>query len=288
MVPDEPPELPALYLDPDADGAFGTVEGRVENPAIDRTDPDEPLLRFVDLTTVHVGRAREVSLVDGMRAVVETPRGIPLVAVGEVAGHRVGLIGFDLGESDLPLQVAFPLLMSNLTEVLLPQAEGILPSSMRLGESVSVAVDPRIERVAVENTGMLAVPGTTSAGLELSAVGGRLTIPGADFVGLREVRAVSEVPGLDGTTLGTTAINLFSADESDVAPGDPQRIIEMGRVTPNDEPASQPTRAEWWWPLALAALALLAVEWLLFHRPTRRSLARALGRRPQPLGGRAR
>ena len=160
VVPDDPPELPALYLDPDADGSFGTVEGRVENPAIDRTDPDEPLLRFVDLTTVHIGRARELSLVDGMRAVVETPRGNPLVAVGEVGGHRVGLIGFDLGESDLPLQVAFPLLMSNLTEVLLPEAEGILPSSMALGESVSVAVDPRIERVAVENTGLLADPGT--------------------------------------------------------------------------------------------------------------------------------
>ena len=178
--------------------------------------------------------------------------------------------------------------MSNLTEVLLPEAEGILPSSMALGESVSVAVDARIERVAVENTGMLADPGSTDAGLELTAVGGRLTIPGAAFVGLREVRAVSEVPELDGTALGKTAINLFSPDESDVAPGDPQRIIEMGRVTANDEPASQPSRAEWWWPLALAGLALLAVEWLLFHRPTRRSLARALGRRPQPLGGRTR
>jgi len=32
----------------------------------------------------------------------------------------------------------------------------------------------------------------------------------------------------------------------------------MGRVTATDEPASQPSRAEWWWPLALAALALLA------------------------------
>ena len=288
VVPDDPPELPALYLDPDADGSFGTVVGRVENPAIDRADPDEPLLRFVDLSTVHIGRARELSLVDGMRAVVETPRGNPLVAVGEVGGHRVGLIGFDLGESDLPLQVAFPLLMSNLTEVLLPEAEGILPSSMALGESVSVAVDPRIERVAVENTGLLAVPGTADAGLELTAVGGRLTIPGAAFVGLREVRAVSELPELDGIALGKTAINLFSPDESDVAPGDPQRIIEMGRVTANDEPASQPSRAEWWWPLALAGLALLAVEWLLFHRPTRRSLRRALGRRPQPLGGRTR
>ena len=73
-----------------------------------------------------------------------------------------------------------------------------------------------------------------------------------------------------------------------MAPGDPQRIIDMGRVAEDDQPATQPTRAEWWWPLALAGLALLAVEWLLFHRPTRRALGRAFARRPQPLGGRAR
>jgi hypothetical protein len=288
IVPDDPPAVPALYLDPDADGQFGTVRERIENPAIDRTDPNEPLLRFVDLSTVHIGRARSIELADGVRAAVETTRGNPLVAVGEVGGHRVGVIGFDLGESDLPLQVAFPLLMSNLTDVLLPAVEGILPSSMRLGESVSVTVDPRIERVSVDNIGAPELPGSNSTGFEISVVGGRLTIPGADYVGLREVRAVSDIPELGGTRLGQTAINLFSPDESDVAPGDPQRIIEMGRVTSADDPATQPSRAEWWWPLALVALALLGAEWLLFHRPTRRSLLRAFGRRPQPLGGRAR
>ena len=203
-------------------------------------------------------------------------------------GRSVGLIGFDLGESDLPLQVAFPLLMSNLTDVLLPAAEGVLPSSMRLGETVSVAVDPRIERVSIADTGAVELPGSTTTNIEIPVVGGRLTIPGAEVVGLREVRAVSEEAELSGALLGATAINLFSPDESDVTPGDAQRIIDMGRFPSGEEPATQPTRAEWWWPLALVGLALLALEWLLFHRPTRRSLARAFRRRPQPLGGRAR
>src|SRR3546814_1482599 len=70
-------------------------EGRISDWSSDVCSSDL-LLRFVDLTTVHIGRARELSLADGMRAVVETPRGNPLVAVGEVGGHRVGLIGFDL------------------------------------------------------------------------------------------------------------------------------------------------------------------------------------------------
>ena len=287
-VPAEAPSLPTLIIDPDSDGAFGTVDGRIDNPVIDRVDPEDPLLRFVDLSTVHVGRTRDLALADGMRAVVSTSGGTPMVAVGNVDGTRIGVIGFALGESDLPLQIAFPLLMSNITEYLLPVAEGILPSSMRLGESVSVTIDPRIDRVSVSTVGASGLPGAGTQELEVPVIGGRATIPGAQVVGLREVRAVSEEPELQGTSLGQTAINLFSADESDVLPGDAQRIMEMGRVSSTDAPDAQPTRAEWWWLLALAALALLAVEWLLFHRPTRRSLARAFRGRPQPLGGRSR
>ena len=282
VVPDDAPSVPALYLDPPSDGAFGTVDGRAESPVIDRGDPDDPLLRFVDLSTVHLGRARVIELADGVRPVVASTRGTPLVAVGERNGTRLGLIGFDLGESDLPLQVAFPLLTSNLVDFLLPAAEGVLPSSMPLGASLAVSVDPAIERVALTTTS-----GDRSTTAELPVVGGRVTLPGADAVGLRELRVVGESGEAPGRVLGATAINLFSADESDVTPGDPERLIEMGRVSSDGAGSEQPTRAEWWWPLALLGLVLLAVEWILFHRPTRRSIRRALGRRPQPLGGRA-
>jgi Ca-activated chloride channel homolog len=281
MVPDEPPTVPALYLDPPVDGAFGTVDGRVEAPVIDRADPNEPLLRFVDLSTVHLGRARAIDLADGVRPVVASTRGAPLVAVGERDGRRLGVIGFDLGESDLPLQIAFPLLTSNLVDFLLPAAEGVLPSSMPLGASLAVMLDPSIERVELTTTS-----GDTSTTAEMPVVGGRVTLPEADSVGLRELRTAGEEAEAPGVLLGATAINLFSSDESDVAPGDPERLAEMGRVTAGGERPAQPTRAEWWWPLALLGLVLLAIEWILFHRPTRRSLRRALGRRPLPLGGR--
>ena len=279
LVPDAPPAAATIYLDPPEDGAFGSVAGRIAGPRIDRTDPEEPILRFVDLSSVHIGRARDVELGDGMRAVVQTPAGAPLVAVGEVERRRIGLLTFALAESDLPLQVAFPLLMSNLVDALLPSGDGLLPSSTSLGQTLTLEVDPRIERVASVTDGVEQLVPVT---------GGRLTLPGADRVGIRDVLAVSDDPELDGVSVGRTAVNLFSADESDLTPGDPQRLTEMGRVTSGGDASTQPTRAEWWWPLALAALALLALEWLLFHRPTRRTLARAFGRRPQPLGGRAR
>ncbi len=283
VAPPSPPTVPALYIDPGEDGPYGTIEGRIESPALDRADPQEPLLRFVDLTAVHIGRAREVAPAAGLRTVVQTVAGTPLLAVGEEGGRRFALIGFDLGESDLPLQTAFPLLMSNLIEYLLPPGDSVMPSSMRLGQAVTALLDERIERVTV--TGGAAGESSTR---EVAVRDGRLTLSAADEIGIQTITAVSDAPELNGQLVGRTAVNLFSAEESDITPGDPQRLVDMGRVPSAEAGPAQPARAEWWWPLALAALALLALEWLLFHRPTRARLSRAVRGRPHPLAGRPR
>ena len=284
IVPAEAPPVPTLYLDPDADGPFGGVAGRIDAPVIDRPDPDEPLLRFVDLGSVHIGRARGIEPAADLRTVVATPAGSPLIGVGQDGGRRLALIGFDLGESDLPLQVAFPLLMSNLVDYLLPAGDGILPSSMRLGQPVSARIDEGIDRVRVNSSGT----GPDAAMTEYPVRDGQLNLPGADVIGIRDISAASDDPTLDGRVIGRTAVNLFSADESDVTPGDPMRLVDMGRVPDGDDGPAQAARAEWWWPLVLVALALLAVEWLLFHRPTRRRLARIVTARPAPIIGRVR
>ncbi|MEO8247683.1 MAG: hypothetical protein ABI622_11270, partial [Chloroflexota bacterium] len=274
FVPDTAPTVPALYVGPSEDGPFGTVGEMVEAPAIAPMDAADPLLRYVDLATVHIGRAPDIALADGMRAAVSTAGGRPLVAVGTRDGRGIGLIGFDVGDSDLPLQVAFPLLMSNLADALVPLADGVLPPSVRLGESLGLEVDP-----SVTGLQLIDIPsGGTARTSDVPLVGGRATLPGATAVGVRELW----IPADDGpaaTRLGRTAVNLFSADESDVAPGDPRRISEMGVLDPAGGTPDNEARAEWFWPLVLAALLLLAVEWVLFHRPTRRSIDRVIRRR---------
>ena len=224
-----------------------------------------------------------------MRAVVSTTGGDPLVAVGQVGGRRIGVIGFDLGESDLPLQVAFPLLMSNLTDVLLPAVEGILPSSMRLGETTSVVVDPRIERVRVESVGAPDLPGATSSGIEVSVVGGRLTIPGAELGraarGARGERGAGPERRPAGLH-GRQPVQRRRVGRGARRPAAHHRHGPRHRRATSRRPSRRAPsgggRSRW------PGLALLAVEWLLFHRPTRRSLARAFRGRPAPLSGRAR
>ncbi|MEX2135374.1 MAG: BatA and WFA domain-containing protein [Chloroflexota bacterium] len=279
-VPAQPPTVPALYVGPAAGSAFGTVGRVLDGPALDRTDPADPLLRFVDLSTLHIGRARAVTLADGMRPVVESVRGEPLVAIGRVNGLGVGLLSFALGDSDLPLQVAFPLLMSNLVDALLPSTDGILPPSVELGQPIAVSIDPAIRRVA-------AVTVASGEQLELEVVGGRVTVPGPRVTGLVDLQVVDDGSGTGGVSLGRTAANLFNPGESRVTPGDPARIRDLGQVGPSPGDDGLTARSEWWWPLALAGLVLLLVEWLLFHRPTRRAVARILRRGRPPAAARS-
>ena len=194
-----------------------------------------------------------------------------LVAIGRVDGRGVGLLSFALGDSDLPLQVAFPLLMSNLVDALLPSTDGILPPSVELGQPIAVTVDPAISRVA-------AVTVATGDRVELDVIGGRVTVPGPRVIGLVDLQVVDDGTGAGGDSLGRTSANLFDPGESRVTPGDPARIADLGRVEPAPSGDGLTARSEWWWPLALAGLVLLLIEWLLFHRPTRRAVGRLLRR----------
>jgi hypothetical protein len=115
-------------------------------------------------------------------------------------------------------------------------------------------------------------------------VGGRLTIPGQRLVGVLDLHVGDDGNGQAGALLGRSAANLFDPGESAVAPGDPLRIADLGRVGPAQAGGELSARNEWWWLLALAALLLLLAEWLLFHRPTRRAIRR-LQRREATTGG---
>ncbi|MGH2455977.1 MAG: vWA domain-containing protein [Candidatus Limnocylindria bacterium] len=280
VAPADVPLVPSLWIGPPGDGPFGTLGSRIQGPALARADPAEPLLRFVDLSTLHVGRARAVELAAGMRPLVESTDGDPLIAAGRIDGRGVALLAFSLGESDLPLQVAFPLLVSNLADFLLPPVDGVLPPSVDLGETLVVELDPAIRRVVATTTSLTDLP-SSSEGIELEVVGGRVTLPPARQAGIIELRA-ADAGGEGDPPLGQTAANLFDPGESRIAPGDPLRIADMGRVGATAGGAGLPARDEWWWPLALVAFVLLVVEWLLFHRPTRRALGRALRRGPGP------
>ena len=86
-----------------------------DHPVIAETDPGDPIMRFVDLHTSTILRAVRLPLeIPGwtVRAPVAGADG-PLVVSLESSRRRRVIIAFDPIDSDLPVRVAFPLLIHN-------------------------------------------------------------------------------------------------------------------------------------------------------------------------------
>ena len=81
------PRSPILAIAPPRTSPLGDVTGKLTNPGIGTLDPDEPVLRFVDLSTTHISEAVKLATPDWARTIVPGPRGSPLL----YAGSRDGL-----------------------------------------------------------------------------------------------------------------------------------------------------------------------------------------------------
>jgi hypothetical protein len=82
------------------------------------------------------------------------------------------------------------------------------------------------------------------------------------------------------------AVDLFSAEESNIAPGDGARISSLGAAVPDDV-QSGTSRDEFWPLLVVLALLFLIIEWLVYERDGARRIANSL-RRSNPFSNRGR
>ncbi len=119
FVPAALPTTPILAIAPPRTSPLGEVAGTLRDPGIGSLNPDEPILRYVDLSTTHIAEASKLTLPDWARTVIPGPRGAPLLYAGTRAGLPTAVLAFEPRQSDLPLQVAFPILLANLTGELL-------------------------------------------------------------------------------------------------------------------------------------------------------------------------
>ncbi|HYM49180.1 MAG TPA: VWA domain-containing protein [Candidatus Limnocylindrales bacterium] len=237
---------PALVIDPPAGStlAGGTPVGIGRVRAVDAGDP---LLAHVDLQDVHVARSQDLRASSFGRALITSAQ-TPLVLARDQPFRQV-LVGFDLHESDLPLRVAFPILMENLTEWMLPPS---VPShSFHPDEPVTIVPEPGARSVTVQRPD----------GSRLTiAPGGITTFAATDQLGLYTV--VQAVPGREDRSW--FSVNLFDPSISQLKPVD-RLTLPPSRV-PSGTTSTRAGQFELWpWLLALALLVLLG-EWVAFHR----------------------
>ena len=317
-LPEELPRSPILAIAPTDDSALGEVTGTLEDPGIGSLSPDEPVLRYVDLSTTHIAEASRLVLPDWARTVIPGPRGAPLLYAGSRAGLPTAVLAFEPRQSDLPLQVAFPILLANLTGELM--GGSVAPTEeLSPGTPVSLTIPSGATGITVtqpDGVTVELVPGTglattvTFAGTEQpgiytvtpqrppSATGAPSgSNPGASPLATATsgasasgaVSSASPAPPIDPNAPVRFAVDLFDVDESTIAPGAAATIERLGTgPAPSSGPGAgvatpRPSaRDELWIPIVLIVLLALSIEWAVYHRDAviriRRGFAARLGR----------
>jgi hypothetical protein len=228
-----------------------TVSGSFSNTVAIRL-ADSPLLQFVDWRNVHIRQTQAVTAPWAQRLV--EAEGGPLIMTGERNGHRIAIFSFDLRDSDLPLQIAFPILMANITSWLNPGRAFDTPTGSQPGVPVTIVPGASTTAVSVQKP-----DGTTwraDVGEEA------LIFSETDQLGLYAVNLQD-----DGGVrpAGSFAVNLFSPAESIIQPTTAVRIGQTTVETAVDGDVGQ--REFWPWLVGLAFIVLLA-EWWVHHRGT--------------------
>ncbi len=291
------------------------MTGTLTNPGIGVLDPADPILRYVDLSTVHVAEAQELELPAWARAVVPGPGGSPLLYAGTLDGRPAAVLAFEPRRSDLPLQVAFPVLLANLAGELMGGSEtpldAVIPGSPVTLPVPEGAAGVRVERpdgsvdelvaptagaasVTFARTDLLGVYTVTplagaGAGASPGASGGAASGGAASLAASPAGEAASPTfrPAEAGAP-NRFAVDLLDVDESVIAPGDPAKLTALGTQVgagagSGGVPVERPNaRDELWIPIVLIALLVLTLEWLVYERDSmarlRRGVAARLGR----------
>jgi hypothetical protein len=260
-----------LFVGPIRSTAYFSVTGQIEVPSLRPAGGDDPILRNVSLSEVSVLKTARLTLGSWARTVVDSD-GAPLLAVGEHDGRRIAVLAFDLHNSDLPLQVAFPLLLSNLMSYLAP-GSGAEASQLLPGQPLALPVDASISEVRVTRPDGTVVS-SRDGGVQLRD--GQAIYADTDPLG---VYTIEELRGDEVQASHRYAVNLFAPKESAIAA---QRDLVVPQTSGAQSTITRERdgRQEFWRWLALAALVVLVIEWLVYQRNGLAYLRQRWGARP--------
>ncbi len=244
----------AVYIR-DWPAALGLPAERwLERPLIAEWDRGHPVNRHVDYANVTIDRARLIEAHAGFDTLVASAEG-PLVLAREVDGRRTLVIAFEPGASDLPLRVAFPVLVANAIRYAAGETPGAGWEGVPMGTVLSAdeidAWPTRRGRRDGAASRVLAPGETPEMGEEA---------PGLVAVTRQGVyQAVDE----GGDPYPLFATNLTSRRESQIAPS-ATLPLEGGPVeAPRD---GVRLGVAPWFALVALAFALSCAEWALYHR----------------------
>jgi len=268
-TPASAPRANAIYLDPRGPGSPVKVEGELKQPGFDKIERKHPIVRWTALDDVNVARGHKLIAETGDKVVGASDQG-PILIAGQRAGFKFVALGFDTRDSDLPLRVAWPLLLLNSINWFTDEDAQYI-SSFRTGDVWRVPVISQSGQAKLKlpgGVGDVFVPVHEGRAVYLGEKAGFYELSGADGVDLSLGGAAlaGPVAGAAGppATVGSFAANLLDADESAIEPA--KELVVDGKRAGALSAFQIGVRRELWIYLLLAAILLTAIEWITYHR----------------------
>lgn len=228
-------------------------KGMVERPMFTEWDRAHPVNRHLALQNISIERAVAVERTDKF-VPIATSFNDPLVLLNETPEGKRMVVAFDPNTSDLPLRIAFPIMIANAVRYLSGADSGDRWESPPLGSILTGADIAKYETAG----------GTNSFD--------RVYAPGDEVIVTTSANALVPVQragvyrGGDGGTnrYSLFAANLNSKAESRIAPA--EKIPLKSKEPIVELKQGMRFGMEAWFTLVFAALILSAVEWGLYHR----------------------
>jgi Ca-activated chloride channel homolog len=252
-----PPGLPAhtpyLVVGPPPDRQLGTGRPVVPGQLLP-ADANDPLLYDVDLSNVDVAASADLQNSTFGTVVISSPAGpVLMVRNGGPSEAPAAVLGVYLHDSDLVLRTAFPILVNHLSEFLAPNAVPAL--SQEPGTPVTLAPGPGARQVLVTRPdGHVDVVARGPSSLVAGA--GTLLFTDTGEVGLYRVTVLGPGAARQGSYVAVNAPG---------TPIAPQQQLDVTGAT-GQALASASLYQGLWTVIAVAALAVLVLEWLVYHR----------------------
>jgi hypothetical protein len=246
---------PAIYFAPGGEAGcpFAVAPDEISFPKLLPMRGDHPVTETLSLQDVQIRQARHlVPQPNDTELLLD--EGGPIMLAREEKGLRSLAIGFDVAKSDLPLRVAFPMLLHNALVWFLGETLDLGSASVSVGQSIDLGTWSGGNDRIVDPKGVQQMPTRLGAAWSF-----RPNLPG--FYSIQRGGALTLLP-----------VNYYLKSESDIT-GDRQPSALRFFWTQGDlpqeliagfDPMDHPEPPLQWPTVLLAAAWLLLFDWIFF------------------------
>jgi hypothetical protein len=262
-TPDQLPPPPAsiLLFHPTGPGSPFKVAGELASPRITEVDEGHPVMRWVTMSDVYMDKSNSFAIdpKQGESAVAYSVRD-PIIAAKREGRRKILAFGFSLpaggreSATDLPMRVAFPMLLVNTLDWFAGDQADLL-TTYATGHRERVPLDGVVGATEAD------VRGPDAQVTHTPVLDGLATFYGST-VGYYDLTA-KDARGNPMAQIQLAA-NLASPAESDIAPSG--ALVLGGKKLTAPEAFAITHSQKLWIYLLLLVGALIVAEWVTYHR----------------------